>query len=258
MLIEVVSLTGGEPWRLAGPGVGPNGASWRRLDCRKCFLPHGRRITRSNPLGIDVIFTAGELCACLPRSVRLEIADVCAGKGEKLPLPEPRSLGACPAWRSRCAGIDRRPDKEQMRGAVDRVMTEGALYDRDPRGSRSEAGARRSVGGDLPIAGSPRHASAHGPLRAHRIHGYLPRSAYLRDHERARRRPDPWSDLRLHPPASRFFLDGGAPLRWSLVVDEELQVERGFDQEPAVLRPHTSSITICLFPQTASRAGTGS
>ncbi|WP_312223763.1 phosphonate C-P lyase system protein PhnH [Rhizobium rhizoryzae] len=79
MLIEVVSLTGGEPWRLAGPGVGPNGASLAPIGLPKMFPPAWAQNNALYPLGIDVIFTAGELCACLPRSVRLEIADVCAG-----------------------------------------------------------------------------------------------------------------------------------------------------------------------------------
>ncbi|MVA12303.1 phosphonate C-P lyase system protein PhnH [Agrobacterium vitis] len=79
MLIEVVSLTGGEPWRLAGPGVGPNGASLAPIGLPKMFPAAWAQNNALYPLGIDVIFTAGELCACLPRSIRLEIADVCAG-----------------------------------------------------------------------------------------------------------------------------------------------------------------------------------
>jgi alpha-D-ribose 1-methylphosphonate 5-triphosphate synthase subunit PhnH len=79
VVIEVVSLTGGEPWRIAGPGVGPNGAILAPSGLPEIFPAVWARNNALYPLGIDVILTAGELCACLPRRVRLEIADVCAG-----------------------------------------------------------------------------------------------------------------------------------------------------------------------------------
>lgn len=79
MLIEVDSLTGGEPWRIAGPGVGPNGAILAPIGLPEIFPSAWARNNSLYPLGIDVILTAGELCACLPRSVKLEVADVCAG-----------------------------------------------------------------------------------------------------------------------------------------------------------------------------------
>jgi alpha-D-ribose 1-methylphosphonate 5-triphosphate synthase subunit PhnI len=41
---------------------------------------------------------------------------------------------------------------EQLALAVDRVMTEGSLYDRELRGAGHQAGARRHDRGDLPAA----------------------------------------------------------------------------------------------------------
>lgn len=70
LIVAVAALGTGEPFTLRGPGI----AATRRLSV--AGLPAGfRGEWRANharfPRGIDVILTAGDLIACLPRSVQI-------------------------------------------------------------------------------------------------------------------------------------------------------------------------------------------
>lgn len=71
LIIQVASLTGGQPWRLTGPGIRGNAAL-----SAAGFPPEFRTWVQANhdlfPRGVDLVFTAGRLMAALPRSTRLE------------------------------------------------------------------------------------------------------------------------------------------------------------------------------------------
>ncbi len=78
IIAEVASLTEGDLFRLTGPGVPQEGRIFA-----PCGLPNGfaaawMENNRSFPCGVDLILTAGAQCACLPRSVKMEPANVCA------------------------------------------------------------------------------------------------------------------------------------------------------------------------------------
>jgi alpha-D-ribose 1-methylphosphonate 5-triphosphate synthase subunit PhnI len=72
----------------------------------------------------------------------------------------------------RPVSLDALPPKAPGLGAealaVDRVMTEGSLYDRELGGPGDQAGARRPDRGDLPAARLPHHAAALRRVRAGR------------------------------------------------------------------------------------------
>lgn len=77
IIAEVADLSGGMPLRLAGSGVGPGGRIFAPLGLPEVFLAQWAHNNTAYPLGVDVILTAGDRCACLPRSVKLEVSDVC-------------------------------------------------------------------------------------------------------------------------------------------------------------------------------------
>ena len=70
--------------------------------------------------------------------------------------------------------------KEQMTLAVDRVMTEGSLYDRDLAALAIKQAQRRSHGGDLPAARLPHDADPLRRERADRYRRHGGAAAYLR------------------------------------------------------------------------------
>lgn len=71
LIIQVASLTGGEAFSLAGPGIRDSAQL-----AATGFPPDFGRWVRDNhdlfPRGVDLIFTCGALLAALPRSTRLE------------------------------------------------------------------------------------------------------------------------------------------------------------------------------------------
>lgn len=79
IIAEVERLSGGTPLRLAGPGVGPHGRTLAPYGLPATFPAAWARNNAAYPLGVDLILTAGGLCTCLPRSVRLEMPNVCSG-----------------------------------------------------------------------------------------------------------------------------------------------------------------------------------
>ena len=78
VVAEIAALSGGAPFALSGPGVGPEGRELSPLGLPQAFPAAWARNIEAYPLGIDLILTAGDLCACLPRGTRLEAADVCS------------------------------------------------------------------------------------------------------------------------------------------------------------------------------------
>ncbi|MGV0879898.1 phosphonate C-P lyase system protein PhnH [Martelella sp. FLE1502] len=76
VIAEVTGLSGGAALNLSGPGIGPGGRTLAPLGLPATFLAQWTCNNAAYPLGVDLILTAGDWCACLPRSVRLEISDV--------------------------------------------------------------------------------------------------------------------------------------------------------------------------------------
>lgn len=76
IVAEIAALSGGAPFQLSGPGIGSEGRVFAPLGLPEAFPAAWARNNAAYPCGVDIILTAGELCACLPRSVRLEAADV--------------------------------------------------------------------------------------------------------------------------------------------------------------------------------------
>lgn len=76
VIVEVGDLSGGDALSLSGPGIGPRGRTFAPLGLPTAFLAQWQQNNECYPLGIDLVLTAGDRCACLPRSVRLEICDV--------------------------------------------------------------------------------------------------------------------------------------------------------------------------------------
>jgi alpha-D-ribose 1-methylphosphonate 5-triphosphate synthase subunit PhnH len=71
LILSVEALREGEGWRLAGPGIaGTRRLSVRGLDER--FAAEWRENHGRFPLGVDVVFTARDAVAGLPRSTVLE------------------------------------------------------------------------------------------------------------------------------------------------------------------------------------------
>ncbi len=67
LLVEVVSLEGGEPLRVTGPGIASEASM--RIDGLGCGFLQARQANRAlNPCGLDLILTAGSRALCLPRS----------------------------------------------------------------------------------------------------------------------------------------------------------------------------------------------
>ncbi len=67
LLVEVVSLEGGEPLRLTGPGIAGE-ASVHIEGLGRGFLAARQANRALNPCGLDLILTAGSRALCLPRS----------------------------------------------------------------------------------------------------------------------------------------------------------------------------------------------
>lgn len=76
VIVEVIGLSGGAALSLSGPGIGPEGRTFAPLGLPAPFLAQWERNNAAYPLGVDLVLTAGDRCACLPRSVRLEVCDV--------------------------------------------------------------------------------------------------------------------------------------------------------------------------------------
>ncbi|PWE52504.1 phosphonate C-P lyase system protein PhnH [Metarhizobium album] len=78
VVAEVAALSGGAPFALSGPGVGPEGRVFAPLGLPEAFPAAWARNNAAYPCGVDLILTAGPLCACLPRKTKLETTDVCS------------------------------------------------------------------------------------------------------------------------------------------------------------------------------------
>lgn len=79
LIIEVTSLADGGPLTVSGPGVPPSGRKIFPQGLPEAFSEQWRANNRAFPRGVDLILTAREAFMCLPRSVRLEAADVRSG-----------------------------------------------------------------------------------------------------------------------------------------------------------------------------------
>ena len=94
--------------------------------------------------------------------------------------------------------------REQLGGAVDRVMTEGSLYDPRPSGAGDQAGAGRPGRSDISAAGVPHDLAAVRCQRAHRHRRHDHSPPYLCRVQGPAGRAGAGADLRLHPPLARF------------------------------------------------------
>ena len=152
-------------------------------------------------------WSTGNAIAALPRSVRVvERPDRCTSRS-KAARRRSRTRTGC--WRRAARRSDgpgavaRRRSQSQLTLAVDRVMAEGSLYDRDlaalaikqARGDLIEAiFLLRAYRTTLPRFG------ASEPVDTADMHGAPP---HFRDLQGPAGRPDAGADLRLHPPAAR-------------------------------------------------------
>ncbi len=207
--------------RLIGMAAGRvvfDGAS----QARRSFAPHRFPTTLSRngaanrggfPLGVDLILAAGAKLACLPRSVvisgeaRLMYVAVKGGEraianAHALLADERRGDRAIPEISP--AQID-----QQLALAVDRVMSEGSLYDRElaalaikqARGDLIEAiFLVRAYRTTLPRFGFAEPVDTGAMALRRRVSGDLQGSAG---------RPGARADLRLHPPPDRLFARRG-------------------------------------------------
>ena len=94
--------------------------------------------------------------------------------------------------------------REQMSLAVDRVMSEGSIYDPELARAGAEAGMGRHLGSDLPAQGLPDHAAALRRLAADRHGEDADPPPGLVDVQGSARRPGARRHLRLQPATPRF------------------------------------------------------
>jgi alpha-D-ribose 1-methylphosphonate 5-triphosphate synthase subunit PhnI len=141
LILQLDSLEGGAPLTFRGPGI-KGEATIAPADLPADFARQWIENTKRFPRGLDLILTAGEALACLPRSARLMYVAVKGGEAaidnaHRLLADRRRGDRSVPAL-----SLDQ--IAEQLALSVDRVMSEGSLYDR-----RLAALAIKQARGDL-------------------------------------------------------------------------------------------------------------
>ena len=126
LILQVVSLSGGRMLRLTGAGIAEERMIAPQLP--ECILHELTERPHPFPLGIDLILTCGERLLAIPRTTHVYVA---VKGGEKAidaahALQESRRRGNTDLPELSVAQIE-----QQLNLAVDRVMTEGGIADRE-------------------------------------------------------------------------------------------------------------------------------
>jgi hypothetical protein len=130
LILQVSSLSGGRMLRLTGAGIADERMVAPQLP--ECIIHELTERPHPFPLGIDLILTCGERLLAIPRHPRGGVLMYVAVKGGEKAIAAAHAL-----QEHRRRGDEQLPElsvaqiEQQLNLAVDRVMTEGGIADRE-------------------------------------------------------------------------------------------------------------------------------